>query len=111
MQSGRPLCRFTGDINAEYVRAVLSCVSPKMPASAVHTAAQHPEAERASHTPSRGEKLDILSTTPTAAPTTAIPPLHERTKVRLTAAFFALLTLGWGDGGEVSVSSMHPSRD
>ncbi|RDX56109.1 MFS general substrate transporter [Lentinus brumalis] len=69
-----------------------------MPASAVHTAAQHPEAERASHTPSRGEKLDILSTTPTAAPTTAIPPLHERTKVRLTAAFFALLTLGWGDG-------------
>ncbi|KAI0724319.1 MFS general substrate transporter [Cerioporus squamosus] len=70
-----------------------------MPSPAVQATAQHPVAESALPSSSSGEKLDTLNATPTPILTSAVaPPLHERTKIRLTAAFFALLTLGWGDG-------------
>ncbi|RPD81762.1 MFS general substrate transporter [Lentinus tigrinus ALCF2SS1-7] len=56
-----------------------------------------PESASPSPSVSSGEKPKTLSLPPVTT-TTTFPSHNERSRIRLTAAFFALLTLGWGDG-------------
>ena len=63
-----------------------------------------------SHDASSSEKSDALRVDTSPEHKTGDALLCERKTIRLVSAFFALLTLGWGDGGEIP-TTLPPSSE